>query len=84
MVRTRAIIGGTVLALSVVLAPGAAAAATPGPPGDTPGGGPGGCRANGQAISGAASAPGAFGEIVRTAAPIADENAEFFQAFCAD
>lgn len=43
-----------------------------------------GCAANGAAISGAAQAlvPGAFGQPASGAAPIADENAEYFEARC--
>lgn len=84
MTRTHMVISGTLLALGLVLAPGVAAAATPGPPTATPAGGPGGCRENGQVISGAAAAPGEFGTIVRMAAPIADENALFFEIFCSN
>ncbi len=68
--------------VSVLLAPAAAGAA--GPPSDTPAGGGGGCAANGHVISEAASGPGAFGSMVRQAAPIADENADFFTLFCGD
>ena len=64
----------------VLLAPASAYAA--GPPATTPAGTGGGCAANGQAISGAAMGPGAFGQIVRGAAPIADQNAAFFTALC--
>ena len=72
---------GAVLALGlVVLAPATASAE---PPATTPGqSGVSGCAANGAAISGGASGPGTFGEIVRGFAPIADENAAFFTALC--
>ena len=42
----------------------------------------GGCQANGLAVAGVASAPFAFGQVVRTHAPIADDNALFFTLFC--
>ena len=42
----------------------------------------GGCQANGLAVAGFAGLPGPFGEIVRDAAPIADQNAAFFDTFC--
>jgi hypothetical protein len=63
----------------VVLAPATASAEPPNTPGQA---GVQGCRDNGQAISGAASGPGNFGEVVRANAPIADENAAFFRALC--
>jgi hypothetical protein len=70
-----------VFALGVVVFTPAAAMAEPST--TTPGqSGEQGCRENGQAISGAASGPGNFGEIVRENAPIADENAAFFDALC--
>jgi hypothetical protein len=74
---------GAVLALGVVVFTPATASAEP--PSTTPGqSGVQGCRENGQAISGAASGPGAFGQQVRGAAPIADENAAFFTALCSE
>ncbi len=73
---------GAVLTLGlVVLAPATAGAA--GTPTTTPGqSGVSGCAANGAVISGAAGGPGVFGQMVRGAAPIADENAAFFALFC--
>jgi len=50
------------------------------PPSTTPTGG--GCQANGQAIAGAARTVQPFGQVVRTNAPIADDNALFFDLFC--
>ena len=67
-----------VVPVAVVLL--AAPAAAQGPPSDTPSGG--GCQANGQAVAGAASGPGAFGQFVRTNAPLADDVAAFFDLFC--
>lgn len=65
----------------VVVAPASASAEAPGA---TPGQrGVQGCRENGQAISRAARTPGAFGQMVRGAAPIADHNALFFASLCA-
>lgn len=53
------------------------------PPG-TPAGTGGGCRENGQAVSGFAQAPGPFGaDVVSQNAPIAPLNALFFTTFCA-
>jgi hypothetical protein len=73
---------GAVLPLGLVLAPAVASAE---PPTTTPGQSVvQGCRRNGQAISGAASGPGAFGRTVRGAAPIADQNAAFFAALCSE
>ena len=74
---------GAVLALGVVVFTPDVASAEP--PTTTPGqSGEQGCRENGQAISGAASGPGAFGRTVRGAAPIADQNAAFFAALCSE
>ena len=58
----------------------AAPAAAQGPPSETPSGG--GCKDNGQELAAAAGAPGAFGQFVRTQAPIADDVALFFRLFC--
>jgi hypothetical protein len=64
----------------VLLAPATASAA---PPSTTPGqSGQQGCRENGQVISTVASGPGAFGQVVRRNAPIADDNAQFFGDLC--
>lgn len=79
MRRVRAIVCGGAVLVGLVLFPAVASAA----PGDTPAGSGGGCRANGQAISGAArTVPVPFGQIVRGSAPIADDNAAFFAALC--
>jgi len=63
----------------VLLAPTAASAEPPTTPGQS---GVQGCRANGQAVSNFASGPGAFGQVVRGNAPIADENVLFFTLLC--
>jgi hypothetical protein len=67
-----------VVPVAVVLL--AAPAAAQGPPDETPAGG--GCRENGEAVSGFARMPGAFGQFVQSNAPIADDNAAFFVLFC--
>jgi hypothetical protein len=67
------------LASGVLLGAGSAAAA---PPPSTPGDTEGGCKENGQAISGAAQSLNPFGQVVRGQAPISDNNAEFFNMFC--
>ena len=69
---------GAVLTLGLVLAAPAVASAAP----DTPAGTGGGCKENGQAIAGAASGPGAFGQFVRRNVPIAQDNARFFTELC--
>jgi hypothetical protein len=72
-----------VLALGIVVSTPATASAQP--PATTPGqSGVQGCQENGQAIAGAASGPGAFGQVVRENAPIADENALFFTRLCSE
>jgi hypothetical protein len=68
----------TVAIAFVLLGAGTAAAQ---PPMSTPEGG--GCADNGQAVAGAASGPGAFGQLVRTNTPLADDVAAFFDIFCA-
>ncbi|MHA6785701.1 hypothetical protein ACVGOW_32585 [Pseudonocardia saturnea] len=76
----RAIVCAGAVTASLVLLPGVASAASPS---DTPAGTGGGCKENGQAISGAAqTVPVPFGQIVRGNAPIADDNAAFFGVFC--
>jgi hypothetical protein len=55
-------------------------ASAAGPPTATPAGTGGGCAANGHTIAGAAQGLTPFGEIVRDAAPIADDNAAFFSS----
>ena len=67
---------GAGIFLTIVAVPSSALAA-----GEATGGGAG-CQANGQAVAGAAQGPGAFGQIVKTQAPIADNVAEFKAAFC--
>lgn len=74
---------GVTIALAVMLALGGGNAAAGGPPPDTPAGTGGGCRENGQAIATIARLIGPFGQLVRTSAPIADDNAAFFAAICA-
>ncbi len=72
--------GAVVTVGLALLAPVAANAA---PPTTTPGqSGVQGCRENAEAISGAARAERPFGQTVRGAAPIADDNAAFFALFC--
>lgn len=72
---------GAVLALGLVAHAPATASADP--PTTTPGhSGVSGCAENGAAISGAARGEDPFGEMVRQAAPIADENAMFFSVLC--
>jgi hypothetical protein len=83
------VIGTGAAVAALALLPGVASAAPPDTPPGQAGTTPGqseerGCRDNGQAISGAASGPGAFGEGVRQAAAIADENANFFGELCGD
>ncbi len=63
----------------VILTPATASAEPPNTPGQA---GEQGCRTNGQVIACVASGPGNFGEVVRQNAPIADNNAEFFDDLC--
>lgn len=65
---------GAVLTMGLLLVSRAPVSAA-GPPTDTLAGTGGGCAANGGAISGAAGASGSFGEMVRVAASIVDEDA---------
>ena len=86
------IIGVGAAVASLALLPGVANADQPSPPpgqsasappSGTPAGSGGGCKANGQAISGAAqTVPVPFGQIVSGNAPIADDNAAFFTVLC--
>lgn len=80
--RRRRAVGFVAVSFGLFLAPAAAAAAPEGPPDTTPAGTGGGCRENGRVIADAARFPGAFGQTVRQAAPIADENAAFFTRSC--
>ena len=70
----------SVLVVPVAVLLLAAPAAAQGPPSETPTGG--GCQENGEAIAGAAIVFRPFGQVVRGNAPIADENAAFFDLFC--
>ena len=79
--RTRTIIAAAALGVGMALLPGVALA-DPAPPPTTPSETDGGCKENGQAVAGAASAPGTFGETVSDSAPIADDVAQFFTVFC--
>ena len=80
--RRRATVGAAVGLAVVMTVGGGAAAAAGGPPTGTPAGTGGGCRENGQAIATVARLVGPFGQIVRTSAPIADDNATFFATIC--
>jgi hypothetical protein len=53
-----------------------------GPASAVPDGNPGGCKENGQAVAGAAQAPGPFGQFVKTNVPINDEVELFKTIFC--
>jgi hypothetical protein len=81
--RTTRIIGTGAAAVALALLPGVAAAE---PPSSTPAGTGGGCAEAAKVVAGSAQdhERGSFGRFVASNAPIADENAFFFESFCTE
>jgi hypothetical protein len=80
VLTTRIVAAAATAFVGLSMATGVAGAA--GPPASTPAGTGGGCRDNGQAISTVARLQGPFGVLVRSSAPIADDNVQFFATIC--